>query len=169
MSFLNTVNLSSNYPHTADINLVKKFRVNGTDTITFNLQEIENNSGNNLTINKILFNYGDGTSEYIDSTVNLVTSIFEPLSSVSHTYYSTISSLDNVLSGSATFFYMNGFKTTITLVAFYNYNNVIETQPNIVSSSSFTKDLSSFNIIAVTDKMGNLDNKIIRNKTFTLN
>lgn len=89
MSFLNTVNLSSNYPHTADINLVKKFRVNGTDTITFNLQEIENNSGNNLTINKILFNYGDGTSEYIDSTVNLVTSIFEPLSSVSHTYYST--------------------------------------------------------------------------------
>jgi hypothetical protein len=169
MSTLNSVNLSSNYPHSGDLNFIKKFRVNGTEPIIFNLENIENNIGNNLTINKILFNYGDNTSEYIDSSINLATTIFEPASSVSHTYYSTTSSIDNILSGSATFFYMNGFKTTFTLIAFYNYDNLIETKPNIVSSSLFTKNLSSFTIISVTDKMGNLDNKIIRNKTFTLN
>ncbi len=167
MSTLNTVYLSAYYPGTGDLNFDKRFRVEGTQPVTFNLQNIENNPGNNLTISKIYFDYGDQVTEYINSSVNTATSIVEPPSAVTHTYNSTISSLDSVLSGSATFYYRNGFKTVFNLEIFYSFNNLIETQPRMVSSSTFAKNLTSFNVITITDNIGNLHNKIVKNADFS--
>lgn len=167
MSILNTVYLSAHYPHTNDLNFNKKFRVEGTTPVIFDLQNIENNPGNNLTISKIYFDYGDGSIEYIDSSLNTATSVLEPPSSVVHKYDSTKSLLDGMLSGSVTFFYRNGLKTSFNLEIFHTFDNLIETQPRIVTSSLFAKNLFTFNVVTLTDNKGNLHNKIISDTNFS--
>ena len=88
----NSISLSSNYPTTQNLIFQENLRVDSESPFTFNLENIENNDGSNLTIFKIEANFGDGVRKFYDSSFNPALRVLEPLSSISHLYSSSLSS-----------------------------------------------------------------------------
>ena len=91
-----------------------------------------------------MVNYGDGTSETFESSLNENLTFSTPPSTFFHEYTNN----NIVLSGqgflgTVKFHYINGNTTTINLSTFYTADNLIEMQPIIVDSNTFFYNLSS--------------------------
>ena len=166
---LNTISLSSNYPNTGNLIFQENFRVDSSEPFIFDLTNIENNNGSNLTVSKIEANFGDGVREFYEPSLQLEDGsfVFKSLSSISHLYSSSLSSVNNNLSGNLIFSYKNGYTTTFRLGIKYIERNIIEDELKFVNSSLFTNKLSSNAVLNFINKDNNFYNLILNSKGFS--
>jgi hypothetical protein len=163
----NSISLSSNYPTTQNLIFQENIRVDSESSFTFNLENIENNDSSNLTIFKIEANFGDGVRKFYNSSFNPTLGVFVPLSSISHLYSSSLSSIGNNLSGSLIFNYKNGNTTTFRLGIKYINKNILDSEIRFVNNTSFTNKLSSNSLYNIVDKDNNFYNLVSNNKGFS--
>jgi len=79
---------------------------------------------NGLGIYKTYINFGDGNTEYYESSFNVNAGIFLPPESIKHTY--VVSTTGDKLDGVIDFFYMNGYSSRFELSAFVSQTNLID-------------------------------------------
>ncbi len=143
------ISLSASYPFTGDSNVTTTqfLRLQGNSLVEFNTSGVAvtgQGDSTNLGIYKTVVNYGDGTSETFESSLNENLTFSTPPSTFFHEYTNN----NIVLSGqgflgTVKFHYINGNTTTINLSTFYTADNLIEMQPIIVDSNTFFYNLSS--------------------------
>ena len=101
-----TIYLNNIYPEFGINSTGIFFTVAGKTDIIFDLSGIDKGLDNGLGIYKTYINFGDGNTEYYESSFNVNAGIFLPPESIKHTY--VVSTTGNKLDGVIDFFYMNG-------------------------------------------------------------
>lgn len=147
--FTKTIPLSTPFPFSQDGTGETVFTINGQTSAVFDLTNIPYQQ-NGYDLYKIYFDYGDGNTQYVDSSFRQVSGVevFLPPSKIPHLY--SLSDISNTLiEGEVVLFYKNGFKHTETLSIYstpYNlidFNNVV-TDCNTFFTSNSAETLFNF-------------------------
>jgi hypothetical protein len=117
-----TVQLSAPFPSSGSVSTVKTISYSGITNFIFGLSGVSNDDGgaNNTTIYKIFADYGDGKTEYFNSSLGFNNSKFLYEYSIPETIEHTYNPFDTdtISIGRIDFMYLNGFTSTVFLSVF---------------------------------------------------
>lgn len=156
-----TVYLSNSYPAGGDVETSLEISVESGTNLIFDLENITNDGNNDkLGLYKMFFDYGDGSSEFIDLEFDISTLNYKKPNNITHNYFLTAGNSPS--RGEAKFFYKNGNTSLITLCVFSSLNNNIDLGLITAKNNSFVS-ISADTLLGFIDNDNDYYNTVIRN------